>query len=131
MLLLLKLTTGDEILGDVQNQDDSEYVIDNPLKVIYQFKPGGRTPVVFLHQVSSFGECKSMRFAKSHVVYTANPKKGLDKYYQEMLEELDLADKQMEQDLLEDTQGVENTTKEDIMNMVLNRIPQTGNTSIH
>jgi hypothetical protein len=134
MLLLLKLTTGEEILGEVRDDNENEYIVSNPLKVIYQPKPNGRLPVVYLHQVSTFGESSAIKFSKYHVVYTAKPKKGMDKYYQDMLVELNEADKELQEDLLEalDIEKTEDTiTKEEVMNIVLERLPLTGNTSVH
>lgn len=134
MLSIIKLTNGDEVLGELQTETDDEYVFANPLKVIYQFRPGAPTPTVYLHKVTLFGDSKVVNFPKRHILFTAKPKKGLDKYYAEMLLELNESEKIVEDDLLlheYETVKENSLNKEDVYNMILESMAVTGNTSVN
>ena len=134
MLSIIKLTNGDEVLGELQTETDEDYVITNPLKVIYQFRPGASIPTVYLHKITLFGDSKVVNFPKRHVMFSTKPKKGLDKYYAEMLEELNESEKIVEDDLLQheyDAVRENSLNKDEIYSMILENMPVTGNTSVN
>jgi len=84
-ILILKLITGDEVLGEVESQSETEFVIVNPVQVsIVRGKDGG--PNVGFAPFPMHAEQKTgttIAFSKKNVVYSYVPAQDfLDNYNQ-------------------------------------------------
>lgn len=85
VILILKLITGDEILGEIESQSETEYVIVNPVQVSIVRGKDGSPNVGFapfpLHAEQKTGTI--IAFNKKNVVYSYVPAQDfLDNYNQ-------------------------------------------------
>jgi len=133
MLILLKLSSGEEVVGYLKNEDTNGYIIENPLKVMYQIRGPSRGPIVYLHQLMPFADGAAVNFPKQHVLFTANPKKGLHNYYNSVLVELTEASDMIDEQLsdIPDTPTDAAIEEEKDMLLALLQKQQMGNNSIH
>lgn len=134
MLQLIKLTTSEEILGDVLEEDSDHMLVYRPLKVIYQMRSVNRNPFVYLHQLTPFAEGDTITLPKQHVVYTADPKQDICEYYLEMNDQLIATEEQANQHIESESAGMEPLTEEEkevLTNALLERMTVSSNTSVH
>jgi hypothetical protein len=74
-IIALKLITGEEVLGEIESQSETEFVLVNPVGIsVVRGKDGqpniGFTPFP-LHSVQKTGS--TLALAKKHVVYSYEP----------------------------------------------------------
>lgn len=133
MLILLKLSSGEEVVGYLKQEEGDHYLIENPLKVMYQVRGPSRGPVVYLHQLMPFADDAAVKFPKQHIIFTANPKKGMHNYYNSVLVELtetsDMIDEQLS-DVPETPNDAAIEDEKDLLLALLQK-QQVGNNSIH
>lgn len=133
MLILLKLSSGEEVLGNLKKEDSDGFLLENPLKVMYQIRGPSRGPVVYLHQLMPFADSGAVSFPKQHVMFTAEPKKGLNSYYTSVLNDLSEASSQVDEQLAELSDEIDEEAVEGDKEMILALLQKQlmGNTSIH
>ena len=125
MLLLIKLTSGEEIIGDMIAEDSVSCLVDRPLKVIYVPRPiTAKTSQIFLHELSPFSDGDTITIPKHHVMYTSKPRQEVDEYYKEMVRQFNGEDSPEEAPL---TEG----EKEAVAMALLDRMTTTSNTTVH
>jgi hypothetical protein len=133
MLILLKLSCGDEVLGNLTKEDPNSYVLENPLKVMYQLRGPSRGPVVYLHQLMPFADGGQVNFPKQHVIFSAQPRRGLNSYYTSVLEDLAEASSNIEEQLSELSDelndGAIDSDKEAVLALIEKQL--ISNNSIH
>lgn len=131
MLLLIKLTSGEELLGDMVAEDSVSCLVDRPLRVIYMPKPiSTRNSQIFLHELSPFSDGGTITIPKHHVMYTSKPRKEVNEYYKEMLQQLDSTDEVPMNDIQQD-ETLSEGEKEAIALALLDRMTATSNTTLH
>ena len=84
-ILILKLITGEEVLGEIESSSDTEFVILNPVGIAVVRGPNGQPNVGFapfpLHAEPM--KDSTVIIAKKHVVYSYVPAKDfIDNYNQ-------------------------------------------------
>jgi hypothetical protein len=82
---ILKLITGEEVLGEIESQSDTEFVISNPVGIAIVPGKNGQPNVGFapfpLHSAQK--KNSTLAFAKKHVVYSYEPAQDfIDNYNQ-------------------------------------------------
>jgi hypothetical protein len=74
-IILIKLITGEDVLGEVQTETDNEYVLENPVGVAVVRGQNGQPNVGFapfpLHSEQKKGATIALK--KAHVVYSYVP----------------------------------------------------------
>ena len=78
-VLILKLSTGEEVIGRIVNESDDTYQIEFGLLLNYQLQDEGKIAFGFL-PYSPLSN-KDKRINKSHVVWSAEPADGLKDAY--------------------------------------------------
>ena len=84
-ILILKLITGEEVLGEVESSSDTEFVIQNPVGIAVVRGQDGRPNVGFAPFPLHAEQVKdsTVIIAKKHVVYSYVPAKDfIDNYNQ-------------------------------------------------
>ena len=73
-LLLLRLSTGEEILGEVLVHDDKIYQIKNPVRVVVvPSKTDPNNPSVAFAPFMQWTDDKELTLSANHVMLTASP----------------------------------------------------------
>ena len=76
-ILALKLVTGEEVLGEIESQDETYYVLSNPVGISIVRGPDGQPSVGFtpfpLHAEQK--KDSTLDLKKSHVLYSYVPAK--------------------------------------------------------
>ena len=75
-ILALKLVTGEEVIGEIESQSETEFVLVNPVGIaVVRNKQTGEPQVGFspfpIHSEQKTGT--TIAFAKKHVVYSYTP----------------------------------------------------------
>jgi hypothetical protein len=75
IVIALKLVTGEEVLGEIQSESETEYVIENPVGISIVRGPDGKPNVGFspfpLHAVQKTGAIICL--SKKSVAYSYEP----------------------------------------------------------
>lgn len=87
--VVMKLVTGEEIIGKYLHQTETSAHLDNPLVVKYRYGVLG-PPTVTLARFSVFATEKQADIKKSNIVAEFEPVPLLIEYYLKMVEYLDL-----------------------------------------
>lgn len=87
--VVMKLVTGEEIIGKYLHQTETSAHLDNPLVVKYRYGVMG-PPTVTLARFSVFATEKQADIKKSNIVAEFEPVPLLIEYYLKMVEYLDL-----------------------------------------
>ena len=86
MLRVLKLITGDEIVGNVISNDSVKgCVISNPLTITYMQSRFGNNPVIYLQRYVPFTSQEDMTIKSDHIVAVLEPVQGMEEYYETVL----------------------------------------------
>ena len=108
VIKVIKLTTGDEIIGIVQDgrdleREESGYTVENllfvtaPLKVISRYNETQRAYSLYLTDwVPSIGE-DTLPLDKRNILTLGNPNKDLESHYYELILEKDLKEQAKKQ----------------------------------
>ena len=85
-IVALKLITGEEVLGEVQLESETEFVIENPVGITVVRGQNGQPNIGFspfpLHAPQEKGA--TIVLAKKHVVYTYTPTEDFITNYQQI-----------------------------------------------
>ena len=85
-VLVLKLITNEEVLGEIESQSETEFVLINPVGVAIVRGKDGQPNVGFspfpLHAEQKTGA--TIAFAKKHVVYSYVPAEDFIKNYNQI-----------------------------------------------
>ena len=83
-IIALKLITGEEVLGEVQSQTETEFILENPVAISIVRGPDGKPNVGFspfpLHSPQKMGDIISL--SKKHIVYDYVPAEDFIKNYE-------------------------------------------------
>jgi len=80
-----KLITGEDVVGNLESQSETEFVVENPVGItVLRGKDG--EPNVGFSPFPIHGEQKAavLVFAKKHVVYSYTPAEEFVKHYKEL-----------------------------------------------
>jgi len=81
----LKLITGEDVVGDLESQSETEFVISNPVGITVIRGQGGEANVGFSpFPIHGRQESCTMVFSKKHVVYSYTPSEDFVKHYEEL-----------------------------------------------
>lgn len=75
-ILAFKLITGEDVLGEIESESETEFVIENPVGIAVVRGPDGKTPQVGFAPFPIHAEQKSgatVCLAKKNVVYSYVP----------------------------------------------------------
>lgn len=73
-LKLLKLISGDEIIGEILSETNIEVIIKNPVRVVVMpSKANPQTPTVGFAPWAEFSEDKQFSIHKAHVIASMKP----------------------------------------------------------
>lgn len=82
---LLKLISGDEIIGEVLSETNIEVVIKNPVRVVIMpSKANPQTPTVGFAPWAEFSEDKQFSIHKAHVIVSMKPVQEFINQYNSM-----------------------------------------------
>jgi len=87
--VVMKLVTGEEIIGKYLHQSETSAHLDNPLVVKYRYGSIG-PPSVTLARFSVFATEKQVEIKKNNIVAEFEPVPLLIEYYLKMVEYLDM-----------------------------------------
>lgn len=80
MISILKLTSGEEIVGTITKQDMSYITVNEPLMITYIQRSLG-APSVTLQRYIPFTTQPELTFMQSHVQVICKPIEGMEEYY--------------------------------------------------
>ena len=85
-ILIFKLITGEEVLGEVESSSETEYVILNPVGVAVVRGQDGRPNVGFapFPAYAEESKNKSIDFRLEHVIYSYTPAEDFCKNYEQI-----------------------------------------------
>lgn len=86
MISILKLTTGIEIVGEVEIDQDDIIVINKPLQINYRYYQGAVPSVSFIRYIM-FGQTESIIFQKKDVMHTLIARDAFAFYYTGVVEQ--------------------------------------------
>ena len=134
MIVLFKLVTGDEIIGEIVDYHDDKdkmILVNNPLKVVYQQTPRGiQNTVVARFMV--FGNPRNVVINANSVVAISEPRDTFIHYYRTALKHYEELDQELDEQLIYASKINEDETSEkaekivqDIFTNILNNMPKS------
>lgn len=135
MITLIKLVTGDEIVGEVVDLiegDDRMLLIKNPLRVVYQQTPRG-VPNTVIARFLVFGESDSVVFNADCIVAVSQPRESFVNYYRSALKHYEDLDEELDEQLYyasKSTRSIlnesdNNQAVQDVFADILHNMPKT------
>lgn len=80
MIVILKLTNGVEVVGEIEHENSYEIVISNPLQINYRYFNGPLPSVSFVRYIM-FAEATSVTFDRQHVMHQVKARESFDGLY--------------------------------------------------
>ena len=102
---IVKLTNGEEIICEINDDDNGEYKINFPLKMevrSMQTKEGVVDSLNLSRWIGPYTEQSFFSIKRDHVLVIANASEGLGRYYEHMIREIKQLDTPEKRALLED-----------------------------
>jgi len=85
MIQVIKLTTGDEVVGSITEQNEFGIAVSNPLAINYIQNRLTQNPVVFMQRFMPFSAQEDIHFKHENILTVADPVPGLEAYYKQTL----------------------------------------------
>lgn len=82
MIVLLKLSSGIEVVGHLEIENNSEVILNKPLQINYKYF-FNNTPSLSLTRFILFAESDSIVFDKTHIVCKVIPREVFERFYNE------------------------------------------------
>lgn len=86
MTVILKLSGGTEVVGDVEVDADDMVVLAKPLQINYRYVFGSTPSVSFLRYIM-FSESDSIVFKESDIVNRVTARKAFSDYYHDVVDD--------------------------------------------
>lgn len=101
MLALLKLYNGQEVIGNVKEEQDNKVVLEDPMQINYRLVATQPMPTVSVSRYMPFSMDKIFSFDKKDLLHIAQPRKAMAEYYLHALNNYrQVIDENVEQELL-------------------------------
>lgn len=81
MVKIIKLSLGEEIVGELISENDSSFFIKNVYVIMYRFHPFSTNPTVKLVPYMMFGVNNNFEFKKSYIVNQTDAREAFAEYY--------------------------------------------------
>lgn len=85
MIVILKLTNGTEVVGEIEHENSYEVVISNPLQINYRYFNGPLPSVSFVRYIM-FAETSSVTFDRQHVMHQIVARESFANFYRSSIE---------------------------------------------
>ena len=113
MLIILKLSNGETVIGLLSFEDDTSYTIQDPFHLEMRADAKGYRNML-LYRYNQFGKSPNMDFNKSHVVGTYEPDDDLTDYYYYSLDHtIKFRDEAMSKDIQRACEYIQNLIDND------------------
>jgi hypothetical protein len=100
MIQLIKLSNGQDIIGDIVTSEEGAIFVDEPLTIIYTQKNPSSPPIIYLQRYMPFAKHSTMFIRNEHVVSVAYPLKSMEAYYRRSLKNIQMhVDPMLDQEL--------------------------------
>lgn len=100
MIQLIKLSNGQDVIGDIVASEENALFIDEPLTIMYVQKTPTSIPVIYLQRFMPFAKHSTTFIRNEHVVSVSHPLKSLEAYYKRSLKNIQLhVDPMLDQEL--------------------------------
>ena len=101
MLALIKLYNGQEVIGNVKEEQDNKVVLEDPMQINYRLVATQPMPTVSVSRYMPFSMDKIFSFDKKDLLHIAQPRKAMEEYYLHALNNYrQVIDENVEQELL-------------------------------
>lgn len=126
MLRVLKLVTGDEIVGKI-SEVKKGVIISNPLTITYMQSRFGNNPVIYLQRYVPFTSQEDMLIEQHHIIASLEPIQGLDEYYETVLASIrETVDTNIVSNLMDAVETKSIKTKGDMYRAILEGMETRG-----
>jgi hypothetical protein len=100
MLALIKLQNGQELIGNVKEEQDATVTLEDPLQINYRLVSTQPMPTVSVSRYMPFSSEKVFAFDKKDLLHISKPKSAMADYYKHALNNYKLViDKNVEDEL--------------------------------
>jgi hypothetical protein len=82
-LRILRLLTGEEILGDITNEDANHYTVENPCSIGLAMTQSGK-PTLNMQPMLLFSEQKVVKINRQHVMFDVSVATEIQNKYNEV-----------------------------------------------
>ena len=101
MLALIKLYNGQEVIGNVKDDQDNKVVLEDPMQINYRLVATQPMPTVSVSRYMPFSMDKIFAFETKDLLHIAQPRKAMAEYYLHALNNYrEVIDENVEQELL-------------------------------
>ena len=101
MLALIKLYNGQEVIGNVKEEQDNKVVLEDPMQINYRLVATQPMPTVSVSRYMPFSMNKIFSFDKKDLLHIDQPRKAMAEYYLHALNNYrQVIDENVEQELL-------------------------------
>lgn len=116
MIGLIKLTTGEEIVGEVKslNIKGDTTVVDFPLRIIYKQSVDG-LPITFVTRYQMFSKENSVNIFNDHIISICEARSSFIEYYKDAIKYYDQSEGNIDKQLLSLVES-SNSQYDDILN---------------
>lgn len=85
MLALIKLQNGQELIGNVKEEQEQTVVLEDPLQINYRLVATQPMPTVSVSRYMPFASEKVFAFEKKDLLHISKPKSAMADYYKHAL----------------------------------------------
>ena len=89
MVKILKLNTGEEVVGEFVTMRDDAVVLKRPMTIVYRFHPLSSYPSVKLIKYMIFSNEDAFEFKQSDIINNTYAREAFVEYYNHVLESFD------------------------------------------
>ena len=100
MIQIIKLSNGQDVIGDIVTSEDGALFVDEPLTIVYTQKSASSPPIIYLQRYMPFAKNTTAFIRYEHIVSVCYPIKSMEAYYKQSLKNIQLhVDPMLDQEL--------------------------------